>query len=251
MAIDVGQFAVGRTSSGSSQATSAVNTAASGSTFYIFVVWGNGASFTSIADSKSNTYNRVGSATFGSMNARLYECVNGTGGSSHTATLTVSTNESLTVFLVEVTGGLTAGIVDQSDSREDTTSPFTLAAGLTTTQANELLLSFLAGDSTSNPATHAESGLGSSSIVIEETNGSAFFPGAIAKSYKTSTGTFNPSWTESGATDSGVWLVTLKEAASAPVYGTTVGVDDPQRFERRRRQRATGMTWSLDTKQWW
>jgi len=198
------------TASGASQAT--------GSTFYIFMVWDSFSTFTSVADNKGNSanYTLVGTEqTVGSFKTRLYKCVNGAGGSGHTATVVVSGGGQPTVFLIEATGCDTSTPVDQSDRRADSTTPFTLAAGLTTTQNNELLLTFLGGDSSSNPTTLAESGLGSSTIVVSETNGAANWTSGIAWSYKTSTGTFNPSWTSSGATNTIVYLETLKEAAGA------------------------------------
>lgn len=206
-------FGIGVKGSGPTpRATSAGASQASGSTFYVWAVWDSSGTFTSVVDSKSNSYTIVGSElTVGTMKARLYKCVNGTGGASHTATFTVSAGD-ITLFLVEATGCDTVSPVDQSDRRTDSASPYTLAAGLTTTQANELLLTFLCGDSGANPATHAETGLGSSTIAVEETNGSANWTGAVAWSYKTSTGTFNPSWTESSNTNACVALETLKEA---------------------------------------
>lgn len=214
MAIAVGATSKGRSASTTSQATTGVTTQASGSAFVVAFIWDTG-NFSSIADSKSNTYTQIGTEQVNSDSAKIraYYVENGTGGSSHTATVNLSVASPITVLFAEITGGLTSGILDQSDIRWDTASPYTLAAGLTTTQAAELLLSFLGGNSGSNPATHAESGLGSSTIQIEETNGASFYTAAIATSIKSSTGTFNPSWTETGSTKGGVMLATLKEAA--------------------------------------
>lgn len=201
---------------GTGTATTATgNSQATGSTFYIFMFWDSFATFTSVADNMGNSgnYTLVGTEqTVDSMKSRLYKCVDGAGGTGHTATVVVSGAAVPTVFLIEVTGCDTASPVDQSDRRPDSASPFTLAAGLTTTQANELLLTFLCGNSGSNPATHAETGLGSSTIAVQRTNGTVEWTGAAAWSYKTSTGTFNPSWTQSGGTEAIVYLETLKEA---------------------------------------
>jgi hypothetical protein len=48
--------------------------------------------------------------------------------------------------------------------------------------------------------------------VVSDTNASANWTGAVARSHKTATGTFNPSWTSSGASNTAVFLETLKEA---------------------------------------
>ena len=220
MALAVGATSKGRVSnSGSSATTTGVTTTASGSIFVVGAVWDNGFNFSSIADSKSNTYTLIGSElAFGSVKARLWYVENGAGGASHTATVTVNTSPTyLTVFFLEITGGATSGSLDQSNARSDAASPFTLAAGLTTTQADEILVSMIVGDSASNPATLAESGLGSSTVHsgASETDGSQFEVGGLATSIKTSTGTFNPSWTMTGGSTCGVFLATFKAAAAA------------------------------------
>ena len=239
MTIAVGATSKGHSNSSSSLATTGVTTQASGSIFVVAVIWGATATFTSITDSKSNTYTQIGTeisngSTGANYRARLYYKENGTGGSSHTATINLSTAEVVTILFAEITGALTSSALDQSDGRRDTSSPFTLAAGLSTAQADELLLSFLGGVSGSNPATHAESGLGSSTVQsgAEETDGSQFWTGAIATAVKSSTGTFNPSWTESGnTTDSAVFLATFKASAAGGSTTTktmsdTVSVND-------------------------
>jgi hypothetical protein len=218
MAIAVGQTSKGSTAGGTSQATAAVTTQVSGSCFVVGIVWEAAQSFTSIVDSKGNTYVQIDTEiTYtGFANMRLYYCENGVGGASHTATATIGGAALITVLFLEITGGATTGILDQHARRNDTASPFTLAAGLTTTQAAELLLSFFADDSGNNPVTYAETGMGSSTIQTgaSETNGAGRLAAAFATSIKASTGTFNPSWTATGSGDCGVWLATFKEAGA-------------------------------------
>lgn len=229
MSIAPGVSSKGATSANTVQATTGVTTQVSGSAFLVGFAWNAAATFTSLVDSKSNIYTQIGSEVLYGASAfrtRLYYKENGVGGASHTATVTVSgSTVAITILFVEVTAGTLSGILDQQNSRNDAASPFTLAAGLTTTQANELLVSFLFGNSGANPATHAETGLGSSTIQTgaEETNGASFFTGAVATSVKSATGTFNPSWTEGSGTDSAVYLVTLKEAASAVAAPVIMG----------------------------
>jgi hypothetical protein len=226
MAIAWAQSTKARTASGLSQTTSGLTTQATGSIFVIAAQWSrNSGTFSSVSDSKGNTYTLIDTQLdWEGVNGgwRLYYCENGTGGASHTATFTLTgSNGPITIFFGEITGALTSGSLDQHIRREDTASPFTLAAGLTTTQADEIVVSFVGGNSGSNPATHAESGLGSSTIqtASEETNGSTFWTAAIATAVKSSTGTFNPSWTESGASAMAVGLATFKAAsAGAPAY---------------------------------
>lgn len=215
----IGVKASNASSSASSLATPS-RTTTSGSTLFAFVWWSS-APFTSITDSKSNTWTQIGAEQTGSAHkSRLYYAKNITGGAGHTVTLNLGSADGCSIIMIEITVADTVSPIDQSDQRDDTTSPFTLAAGLTTTQASEVLLSFLAGTSSSNPATHAESGLGSSTIQDEVLNGSTFWTGAVATKEVTSTGTFNPSWTESGATTGHVYLVTVKTTPPGPTINT-------------------------------
>lgn len=228
MAGGIGVTSKGRSGSASSQATGAVATAASGSTIDVLIAWNSAQTFTSIADNKGNSANyvQIGTerTTAGGARVRRYRCENAAGGAGHTVTATVSALTNILVLMVEIIGVLTSGAADQIDGRTDATTPFTLAAGLTTTQADEVLVAALLGNSGSNPATHAETGLGGSTVQAgaEETNGSTFWTGCMATAIKASTGTFNPSFTETGGTEGDVSLVTYKVAAaggSTPTKG--------------------------------
>lgn len=237
-----------RTSSGLTQTTPGLTTT-TGNTFEIYAQWSrNSGTFSSVSDSKSNTYTIVGSQlNWDGVNGAWirYRCENGTGGASHTATVTLTgSNGPITLFFSELSGLAASSQLDQSDRREDTASPFTLAAGLTTGQADEILVSFMAGNSGSNPATHAESGLGSSTIqtACEETNGASFWTAAIATSVKSSTGTFNPSWTESGGAASAVGLATYKAAAAGPAASISYSSGFSKRRSYRPRPYAPGNT---------
>lgn len=219
-----------RTSSGLTQTTAGLTTT-TGNTFEILVQWSrNSGTFSSVADSKGNTYTIVDTQlNWEGVNGGWirYRCENGTGGATHTATVTLTgSNGPITLFFTEYSGLAASSQLDQHDRREDTASAFTLAAGLTTTQNDEILVLFAAGNSGSNPATHAETGLGSSTIqtACEETNGASFWTGFIATAVKSSTGAFNPSVTESGATAMAIGLATYKAAAAAGGWGPLVGL---------------------------
>ncbi|HEX2672962.1 MAG TPA: hypothetical protein VHM25_18905 [Polyangiaceae bacterium] len=218
MTIAVGGSGKASVTGVASAATSSTTTSATGSTFVIPAVIDFSTSFGVVDDNMGNTFTQVGSEIVFNASggrARLYQCVNGAGGAGHIATIRTAAASDIGGALIEITGGATVTPLDQNGGRNDTASPFTLAAGLTTTQANELLLSFLAGNSGSNPATHAESGIGSMTIQQQETNGATRWPWAVATKVVSATGTFNPSWTESGASNSAVFLATFKEAAAA------------------------------------
>lgn len=216
-AIAIGISEAKATTAGATATTAAVTTQASGSVFVVCYTFDSAATFTSITDSKSNSWSIIGSEINASNHkSRMYYVENATGGSSHTFTGTNgSASLDCSIWVIEITGALTSGSLDQSGSRSDTTSPFTLAAGLLTTQNDEALVTFVCGNSGSNPATHAESGLGASTVQDQLNNGTNSWTGASATEIKSSTGTYNPSWTESGATAAHVWFATFKAAGDA------------------------------------
>jgi hypothetical protein len=196
-------------------------TTTTGSTFVIGIVWSSGSSFTSLVDSKSNTYTQIGAEfdpTGTGDHARFYYCQNGTGGASHTATLTISGATSLGISFLEITGAATASF-DLGNGNADTASPYTSPA-ISTTQAAELLASFIAGNSGSNPATHAESTGFTIQSGTEETNGVSFWTFGLATRIVAATSLYNSSFTETGASRAAVFIAGFKEAAGGG--GSTV-----------------------------
>jgi hypothetical protein len=219
VAIAVSQGAKGRSGSTSSQATGAITTA-SGSTLATIFVWSSG-TFSSIVDSKSNSWTQIGTEiTFGtSGKARAYFSVLTSTGASHTVTAAQTGTSAMSIFVVEITGE-SATPFDKSANVKDTSSPFGSGVTATTTQANELIVGLLIGQTGSNPGTHA---LDSSSTptsgwsitsAAEELDGTSFFTGAIASVRVTATGAYQGVWTESGSAEGEVFTATFKEAAA-------------------------------------
>lgn len=209
MSIAIAQHA--KASHASSAVTAGVTTQAAGSSFVIGVACSAG-SFTSVADSKSNIYTQIGTEQSSSGHAiRWYLCTNGTGGASHTATVVASFP---TCYFAEITGGLTASILDQQNQGTDATSPYGDAVTITTTQAAELILAIVSGDGSSNPLTYT---LGNSFTAIDaETDGSSFWTSSFMQRVVAATGTYNISATASGSTtDAVVLIASFKEAAGA------------------------------------
>lgn len=213
---------IGIHGSNASASTAAIATPSSattsGSTLVVAANWGS-VNFSSIVDSASNSWTQIGSEISASSHkSRAYYAKNITNSGTHTVTVNLSGADAATIFIAEILSADTTNPLDQNGARDDTgASPYDLAAGLTTTFADEALISFFFGNSGSNPATHGESGLGSSTIQDEVTNGTTFWTGACATAIKASTGTFNPSWTETGASSGHVYLVTIK--GITPVSG--------------------------------
>ena len=225
----IGATSKGRTSSATSVATTGVTTT-TGSAFLAIVGMGGTQTFSSISDTingsaSGNTWTQIGSeVTFPTDRCRAYYVQNGNGGANHVVTVTVSGAVAITVLLVELTGVLTASVLDGSSLVADAASPFT-SGNVATTQADEILVAGIIGASGSNPATHAISSASPASgwtiqTSAEETNGASFFTGAIATQTVSATGTYNGGFTESGASNAAVLLAAFKLAAAAPTINT-------------------------------
>lgn len=215
MSIAVGQkISAQGTSSAASITTGSVTTAASGSTFVIFVAYDSGC-FSSISDSKGNTYTQIQSEVnnAGHGNAcRLYYCQNGTGGAGHTATLNMSPSAFGNVHIVEITGGALTGILDQAPAGlDDGASPFTSNTTGTTAQANELVLAFTETGGTSGPGETLT--WGNSFTQIDGQNDGSFHTSYAASLGVTSTGTYQSTFTSNQASEAITFIATFKEAA--------------------------------------
>lgn len=210
MAISVGQHtAAASVGAATTVTTSSITTAASGSTIDVFCEVDAG--INTPTDNKGNTYVATTAlVTNSGISSRRFRCENATGGAGHTVTFTASHSGNLNIFVTEVLGALTASAMDQQASVVDSSSPFTVTSG-TTTQAAELALASMAGNSATTPATHAES---TGYTVLDQVNtGGPDWTGATAWKVLSATGTQTPSFTEASGTTAGVHIVTYKEAA--------------------------------------
>lgn len=218
MSLAAGVASKGATAAGTSQATGSVTTQATGSLLIAGELFQSTATFSSIADSKSNAYTQLGTEqnfATGNGRARLYYKENAAGGASHTATFTNVGSAAITDFFGEFTGALTAGALDGTVQQvNDSASPFTLA--ITPSAGNRLLVALFGGDSGSNPATHAESSGFTIISNADETNGASFWTGCLAYRIVVGDGTtvFTASFTETGGSSCSIILAAFKEAPS-------------------------------------
>lgn len=240
MVIAVGQTSKGRSGAAATVATAGVTTQATGSTFVLGVTWGAGAAFTSVVDSKGNTYTQVGGLDLDpdgtGSHTRFYYCQNGVGGASHTATLTIGAANNLEILFLEITGAAIASF-DLGNGNADTASPYTTPS-IATTQAAEMLVAFFAGNSGSNPATHAESTGFSVQTGAEETNGASFWTGCLATRIVAATGSYNASFTETGSTRGTAFIASFKEAAAGAGAQRGLGPGGGPRKNRLRSTRS-------------
>lgn len=195
--------------------TPGVTTTASGSSFYVGILTGASETISSVTDSKSNGYSAVGSAlTYNgaALKMIMYKAENGTGGASHTVSVTIGATNFLTVFFLEVTAA-GAGGEDTAvrASGEDTSSPFTVTSG-TLSQANEVLIVLGGTDSTTVSALAESTGFTIAQSVLTGTSDAAGF---IAAKVVSSTGTYTPSFTATGPAAMGLWITGVKDPSGA------------------------------------
>lgn len=221
MTMALGVNAVGHIGGSSTSVTSAsVTTAASGSGI-LLATNGKGGVPTNVRDSKSNSWTQLGSTVnynFAGNWGSLWYCLNATGGAGHTFSFDQGGFADASVLAQEITTTVGLGLATDNvgvAGIERSASPFT-SNSLTSVSANAALIAFLAGDSPSNPATHAVSG-GSFAITADVNNGSlgtviGAMAAFIASAVQTS---LVASFTEAGNTvDATVFIASFKEAVA-------------------------------------
>lgn len=230
MAIALGGHAVANNTFTTSTTTSGITTQASGSTFVVCVQTnraGDPIHVSSIVDSKGNTYTLATSDNpgyAGDILLAAYVCVNGTGGASHTVTATFDEQATNTVWFVEITGADTSS---PADGVAHTTGGGTAGTSMpgvtvTTTNANDLILSFLGtyGFDTGTVTITANTGSGWA-IIDSILTGSVSRHGASSYVVKSSTGSYADTYT-SNSTD-GFSVLTLAFKAASAGGGAIVG----------------------------
>ena len=229
MAIAVGQTAFASTGNGASVTTPARTTQTTGSAFVLAVDYTAAGALTSVQDNFSNTYTEISTeidSNGGSPRSRLFYKENGAGGAGHTATANFSPNQAGTILFLEITGGALTGILGANNRQSDAASPFTSPA-VTNEQAAALMLSFVAGNTGSNPSAHTESNGFTIQSGAEELNGAAFWVCCLATLIVSTVASRNSSFTQTGSSATGVWIAEFKEAVAsqAPSMGKMIMVN--------------------------
>ena len=196
MAMSLGVNAIA-SGSGSTVTTGVITTQVAGSGIVLVVNFQKPTqTFTSVTDSKGNTWTQVGSEitdSGGVVAMRRYQCPNAIGGSGHTFTLTCNVAGVCGIAAVEVLTTNGAGItLDQEGVVNDTASAYDSGAE-TTTIANEFLLGGFTCEGGGGTYTHT---FGNSfTLIHEETAGTNFFPLATCYRVVSATGTYNTTCT--------------------------------------------------------
>jgi hypothetical protein len=211
MTIAVGQSVKAQSASTVTLTSSSVTTTASGSSFIIFPLYVTG-NLSSVSDSKSNSYSAIGTEqTDGGvgLSCRPYLCINGTGGASHTFSMTNSGTSVAAFAACEITGGVTASLLDQiAGSLVSSGPPFNQPI-TTVAQANELILAF--GMSNSSSATVNYTVGGGFTKQQEQTDGATVISLCLASLVVSSIGTVNPAWSPSAGTTVLSFTLSLKD----------------------------------------
>ena len=207
MAVDA--VLVGTKTSGTGNLTTGAGTTTSGSTFVVFVSYDAGATLLTVTDSKLNVYTLIDDESSNGHIKAIYRSENGTGGASHTATVTFTGSSNGTAYLVEATGAAAASF-DQTAVAIDSTEPFTVTLP-TLSQADEVILS-ICGNATGGAQVYVSS---NTTIIGSELDGNTYWTSAISKTVVASTAAFTPSWTsDADLSPHTIMAATFKQAAA-------------------------------------
>lgn len=213
MAADARKVGSGASSSNTVTTGSGTSTA-SGSTFLLFVAWDNGVNISSVSDSKGNTYTALGTEQLDGAGgrSRVYRCINGTGGSSHTATANFSGTAFPTLHLIECTGVDTSSPIDIVTQASGTGGSAGISSTINTgtlSTANQVVVGFAAMNSRST-GTYSSSTL---TMISQEDDITNYWTSGVAKTVVTATTSVACTFSAGNNNGlSGLWAVTLKES---------------------------------------
>lgn len=214
MAADARKVGSGASSSNTVTTVSGTSTA-SGSTFLVFVAWDNGVNISSVpTDSKSNTYVALGTEQLDGVGGRcrVYRCINGTGGTSHTATASFSGTAFPTIHLIECTGVDTTSPIDIVVQASGTGGSSGISSTINTgtlNSANQVVVGLAAMNSRST-GTYTSSTL---TLISDESDITQYWTSAVAKTVVTATTSVACTFSAGNNNGlAGLWAVTLKES---------------------------------------
>lgn len=201
--------------------TTATFTSTSGNLLVACCQWSGAATFTSIGDSKSNTWTQVGTEGSNGVKCRMYYAKNITGGASHTVNF-VQTNSPTAfplLFVTEFSGLDTAAPFDvQAQNTGSSTAP---NSGTTATRsrASSVLFAQVANNSSGTITYTAGSGY-TIPTNGSEGNGASNATGAVEYQIVSAVGTDAGAFTISPTNN---WIcqiaVFMAPSASAPTWG--------------------------------
>jgi hypothetical protein len=160
---------------------------------------------TTITDSKSNTYTRVGRSVKTSQQwVGLYICSSPTVGTAHTATYNLTGSTDVDIVFAAFDGTLT--LLDQGSGSSFSTggaaaNTAVATPQITTTSASELLISVYSNDDGTDTVTASNGGSSSATWTKQEDiNGTVGVRITFSWASVSATGTFSAGWTSNSAT---------------------------------------------------
>lgn len=210
-----------------------------GSVLVLGFQWDQAIAFTSIADSKGNTWTQIGTeldAGAGVYKSRMYRAEGGARGTLHDFTLTLAAGAVKSMWMAEIIGEAQPGF-DQAARVHDVATPFN--SGNITTTGRVLLLGFGNGTGGANP--DAFTWNDGETVLEAIVDGTTVWTGAFAYRIVAADGTYSEQFTATSSTTAGVWIVSFKEAApgSAHLDLTLLDSEDEGHFNE------------LDVRNWW
>lgn len=201
MAVSIGVHAASSANNPSTPHTTASVTTTAGSVLYVAVGYQAG-QFSSVTDSKSNTWVQVGSELLFDSNGigvRVYKADGGSRGTSHTFSLNTSSPTFGVIFMGEVKSADTAGSLDQNSFNEDTATPFA-SNSITPTIADNMLMGAMIVSSSGTTEADTWGGSFASGDKVEEQTNANDLTGSFAMKVLNSTSAQSFSNTISGVT---------------------------------------------------
>lgn len=205
-------------SAGTTVIVTLTGTVTAGSILVAAHVRDNGSAFTSMAYSAGGSWTQINSeladATAGNA-TRMYYLENATSALNPTVTLTKGSGAFATLLVVELTNSPSSSTLDQNNRVLDTASPFD-SPSVSTAFANETLVGFSAADDTG-----ANTYAAGNSFTIQQqfSNGATNWTCALATRVVASTGSYNTTFTRTGAARVHSWIATFRENSTATVSG--------------------------------
>lgn len=171
-------------------------------------------SFVSFADSQGNAWVQIGTEqTVNGLLARAFRCENITGNPAHIFTVTLSSGGNILSFWVVESTGAASASIDGETMGVDTVTPYE-SSGITTTQADVMLIAISAEDAVSAVYTHTCGNSFTPITADAVTDANSLITGISSYRIVSATGTYNTSVTisPSGTISAATVLVAIKEA---------------------------------------
>lgn len=214
MAINAVLIGVG---TGNSPVATSSATTTTGSNFAICVAWDNTANISSVADSNSNSYTAQGTDQLDGNGGRLrwYVCLNGTGGATHSATVTFSGTPYASVSFYEISGADTSAVQQATQTQDSGGQPFTITSGVLPS-GNWCLLAAASNNTGSDGAYTANASTPTATLLHSEGTTASFWTHGVSRMLSSGTSAVTPSFNRSGTAGgtSAMALIAFTEGAA-------------------------------------